>query len=101
MMDEFLRMAKANTSKNLETCGVLAGIFVSIIVHLYSCQVVVVFTFSSLMDIGLTNLLAVCIFLTVTVILVMIILQKKGTFYVSTLIIPKQEATSDSVSDTF
>jgi hypothetical protein len=27
------------------------------------------------------------------------VMQKKGTFYVSTLIIPKQEATSDSVSD--
>jgi STAM-binding protein len=44
-------MAKANTLRNLETCGVLAGSL------------------------------------------------KKGTFYVSTLIIPKQEATSDSVSD--
>ncbi|KAH9571586.1 hypothetical protein CY35_02G101500 [Sphagnum magellanicum] len=48
MMDEFMQMAKANTLRNLETCGVLAGSL------------------------------------------------KKGTFYVSTLIIPKQEATSDS-----
>ncbi|KAG0616112.1 hypothetical protein M758_5G091200 [Ceratodon purpureus] len=48
MMDEFLRLAKANTTRNLETCGVLAGSL------------------------------------------------KKGIFYVSTLIIPKQEATSDS-----
>lgn len=48
MMDEFMRMAKANTSRNLETCGVLAGSL------------------------------------------------KKGIFYVCTLIIPKQESTSDS-----
>lgn len=48
MMDEFLRLAKANTARNLETCGVLSGSL------------------------------------------------KKGTFFVSTLIIPKQEATSDT-----
>ncbi|CAK9268576.1 unnamed protein product [Sphagnum jensenii] len=48
MMDDFMQRAKANTLRNLETCGVLAGSL------------------------------------------------KKGTFYVSTLIIPKQEATSDS-----
>lgn len=30
MMDEFMRLAKANTSRNLETCGVLAGSLVSI-----------------------------------------------------------------------
>lgn len=29
MMDEFMRMAKANTTRNLETCGVLAGSLVS------------------------------------------------------------------------
>eukprot|EP00250_Pteridium_aquilinum_P035332 c9155_g1_i1 orf=541-2037(-) len=48
MMDEFLRLAKENTNKNLETCGVLAGSL------------------------------------------------KNGAFYVTALIIPKQEATSDS-----
>eukprot|EP00850_Spirogloea_muscicola_P019762 SM000198S05333 [mRNA] locus=s198:145076:149400:- [translate_table: standard] len=48
MMEEFMLMVKSNTAKNLETCGVLAG------------------------------------------------LLKKGTFYVTTLILPKQEATSDS-----
>nr|PNR52677.1 hypothetical protein PHYPA_009051 [Physcomitrium patens] len=48
MMDEFMRLAKANTTRNLETCGVLAGSL------------------------------------------------KKGIFYVCTLIVPKQEATSDS-----
>lgn len=29
MMDEFLRLAKANTARNLETCGVLSGSLVS------------------------------------------------------------------------
>lgn len=29
MMDEFMRLAKGNTSRNLETCGVLAGSLVS------------------------------------------------------------------------
>lgn len=29
MMDTFLRLAKSNTSKNLETCGILAGSLVS------------------------------------------------------------------------
>eukprot|EP01018_Ginkgo_biloba_P023548 Gb_28140 [translate_table: standard] len=48
MMEDFLKLAKSNTEKNLETCGVLAGSL------------------------------------------------KKGTFYVTTLIIPKQESTSDS-----
>lgn len=35
MMDEFMRLAKGNTSRNLETCGVLAGSLVSR-VHLQS-----------------------------------------------------------------
>ena len=35
MMDEFMRLAKGNTSRNLETCGVLAGSLVSRI-HLQS-----------------------------------------------------------------
>lgn len=35
MMDEFMRLAKGNTSRNLETCGVLAGSLVSTI-HLQS-----------------------------------------------------------------
>jgi len=48
MMDDFMNLAKSNTQKNLETCGVLAGSL------------------------------------------------KKRTFYVTTLIIPKQESTSDS-----
>lgn len=48
MMDEFLQLARRNTDKNLETCGVLAGSF------------------------------------------------KNAAFYVTALIIPKQEATSDS-----
>lgn len=30
MMDEFMRLAKANTTRNLETCGVLAGSLVRI-----------------------------------------------------------------------
>ncbi|EMS47705.1 AMSH-like ubiquitin thiolesterase 3 [Triticum urartu] len=52
LMESFLRLAEANTAKNLETCGILAG-----------------------------NL-------------------KKRTFYVTTLIIPKQESTSDSCQAT-
>ncbi|XP_023006405.1 AMSH-like ubiquitin thioesterase 3 isoform X1 [Cucurbita maxima] len=48
MLDDFLRLARENTNKNLETCGVLAGSL------------------------------------------------KNRVFYISTLIIPKQESTSDS-----
>lgn len=48
MMDDFLRLARENTAKNLETCGVLAGSL------------------------------------------------KNKIFHISTLIIPKQESTSDS-----
>ncbi|KAJ7299396.1 hypothetical protein O6H91_Y236700 [Diphasiastrum complanatum] len=48
MMEEFLQVAKLNTQKNLETCGVLSGYL------------------------------------------------EKGIFHVTTLIIPKQESTSDS-----
>ncbi|KAL2338974.1 hypothetical protein Fmac_013420 [Flemingia macrophylla] len=50
MMEDFLRLASANTRKNLETCGVLAGSL------------------------------------------------KKRVFHITTLIIPKQESTSDSCS---
>ncbi|WCJ23387.1 associated molecule with the SH3 domain of STAM 3 [Euphorbia peplus] len=50
LMEDFLRLARANTTKNLETCGVLAGSL------------------------------------------------KKKVFHITTLIIPKQEATSDSCS---
>ncbi|KAF7144745.1 hypothetical protein RHSIM_Rhsim04G0232600 [Rhododendron simsii] len=49
MMEDFLRLARENTAKNLETCGVLAGSL------------------------------------------------KNRMFHISTLIIPKQESTSDSV----
>ncbi|KAK8967860.1 AMSH-like ubiquitin thioesterase 3 [Platanthera guangdongensis] len=52
MLEIFLKLAEANTKKNLETCGVLAG------------------------------------------------LLKNSTFVVTTLIIPKQEATSDSCQTT-
>ncbi|XXG73675.1 hypothetical protein AAC387_Pa07g2551 [Persea americana] len=47
MMDSFMRLAKSNTDRNLETCGILSGSL------------------------------------------------KKRTFYVTSLIIPKQESTSD------
>ncbi|OWM88076.1 hypothetical protein CDL15_Pgr016649 [Punica granatum] len=49
MMEDFLRLARANTAKNLETCGVLAGSL------------------------------------------------KNRVFHITTLIIPKQESTSDSI----
>ncbi|XP_022682865.1 AMSH-like ubiquitin thioesterase 3 isoform X1 [Setaria italica] len=52
LMECFLRVAEANTTKNLETCGILAGSL------------------------------------------------KKRTFYVTTLIIPKQKSTSDSCQAT-
>jgi len=52
LMECFLRVAEANTAKNLETCGILAGSL------------------------------------------------KKRTFYVTTLIIPKQKSTSDSCQAT-
>ncbi|KAL6627904.1 hypothetical protein ACP70R_031630 [Stipagrostis hirtigluma subsp. patula] len=52
LMECFLRVAEANTARNLETCGILAGIL------------------------------------------------KKRTFYVTTLIIPKQKSTSDSCQAT-
>jgi hypothetical protein len=100
MMDEFLRLAKANTTRNLETCGVLAGSLVSTIQPIYFPAnhdfifVRQTISFPDLCDscgIRLTN------FLTRNRPLGLI-LQKKGIFYVSTLIIPKQEATSDSVS---
>ncbi|CAN7110296.1 unnamed protein product [Brassica rapa subsp. narinosa] len=50
IMEDFLRLARSNTKRNLETCGVLAGSL------------------------------------------------KNRVFYITTLIIPKQESTSDSVS---
>ncbi|KAJ3692372.1 hypothetical protein LUZ60_012722 [Juncus effusus] len=52
LMDGFMRMAKSNTDRNLETCGILAGSL------------------------------------------------KNRKFYVTALIIPKQEATSDSCTTT-
>ncbi|CAL9114846.1 unnamed protein product [Musa textilis] len=52
MMETFMRLAEKNTAKNLETCGILAG------------------------------------------------LLKNRMFYVTTLIIPKQESTSDSCQTT-
>ncbi|URE46830.1 AMSH-like ubiquitin thiolesterase [Musa troglodytarum] len=52
LMDSFMRLAKSNTSRNLETCGVLAGSL------------------------------------------------KNRKFYVTALIIPKQESTSDSCQTT-
>ncbi|KAJ1405723.1 USP8 dimerization domain [Sesbania bispinosa] len=52
LMDNFMKLAKSNTKKNLETCGVLAG------------------------------------------------LLKNRKFYITALIIPKQESTSDSCQTT-
>ncbi|KAJ6970101.1 AMSH-like ubiquitin thioesterase 3 isoform X6 [Populus alba x Populus x berolinensis] len=52
LMENFMKMAKSNTDKNLETCGVLAGSL------------------------------------------------KNRKFYVTALIIPKQESTSDSCQTT-
>ncbi|XP_057447022.1 AMSH-like ubiquitin thioesterase 1 [Lotus japonicus] len=52
MMDSFMKLAKSNTKKNLETCGILAGVL------------------------------------------------KNRKFYITALIIPKQESTSDSCQAT-
>ncbi|KAG1330638.1 putative AMSH-like ubiquitin thioesterase 1 [Cocos nucifera] len=59
MMENFMRLAKSNTVRNLETCGVLAG------------------------SLGIA-----------------LLLQKNRKFFVTALIIPKQESTSDSCQTT-
>ena len=71
-----MKMAKRNTDKNLETCGVLAGSLVS----LDSLKV-------GVSDISTYNPHGSIISA----------LQKNRKFYVTALIIPKQESTSDSV----
>lgn len=76
-MESFLKLAKTNTVRNLETCGILAGSLVS--VEQCYWTTVVLPTVSYLM-------------------FKIILLQKNRKFYVTALIIPKQESTSDSVS---
>lgn len=70
-----MKLAKSNTDKNLETCGVLAGSLVSTDKYDIFC-------------VKNCIMLMVCISF----------LQKNRKFYVTSLIIPKQESTSDSVS---
>ena len=70
-----MKLAKSNTVKNLETCGVLAG---------------------SLVSADKDYFLWSKHFLTLTF-LNTSFLQKNRKFYVTALIIPKQESTSDSV----
>lgn len=73
LMDSFMKLAKSNTDKNLETCGVLAGSLVRLwnlsLLYLMPSDVWFCYYF----------------------------LQKNRKFYVTALIIPKQESTSDSV----
>ena len=76
-MESFLKLAKTNTVRNLETCGILAGSLVS--VEQCNCTTVVLPTV--IFNVLKKNLL-----------------QKNRKFYVTALIIPKQESTSDSVS---
>ncbi|CAK7349709.1 unnamed protein product [Dovyalis caffra] len=75
LMENFMKMAKSNTDKNLETCGVLAG-------SLVSPDSLKVIGF----DISMYNSDGPIISA----------LQKNRKFYVTALIIPKQESTSDS-----
>ena len=82
MMDAFMRLANSNTKKDLETCGILAG-------SLVSCYMHISFYYSNLKnevwksannDLWITRM------------------QKNRKFYITALIIPKQESTSNSVS---
>lgn len=72
-----MKLAKSNTNKNLETCGVLAGLLVS------ADNISLSLRIPTFCDANGSNLS---------------ILQKNRKFFVSALIIPKQESTSDSVS---
>lgn len=75
MLDDFLRLAKENTARNLETCGVLAG---SLVIPMSVNNKFNVICMSCL--INNTS----CF-------------QRNRVFHLTTLIIPKQESTSDSV----
>jgi len=35
LMESFMKLAKSNTKKNLETCGVLAGLLVSVVYNFF------------------------------------------------------------------
>ena len=83
-MDEFLRLASRNTSKNLETCGVLAGS----LVRVFNGWIIINSKFGGLYSIFLY--LCLC---------TSVCSQKNASFRVTALIIPKQESTSDSVSN--
>lgn len=98
MMDEFMRLAKANTTRNLETCGVLAGslvrAFCAFASHLGLCFSL---TDAHQPDCYGCGMIRQDLFGLSKQGCLRFVLQKKGIFYVCTLIIPKQESTSDSV----
>lgn len=71
-----MKLAKSNTDKNLETCGILAGSLVSAD---NLRQLLLIFMLSDANGSNLSSL------------------QKNRKFYITALIIPKQESTSDSV----
>ncbi|XP_052295251.1 AMSH-like ubiquitin thioesterase 2 isoform X6 [Citrus sinensis] len=71
-MEDFLELAKENTDKDLETCGVLGAFLVLYLVHLRGFVIHLMPFFPPLCN------------------------QENGTFYVTTLIIPKQDSTSSS-----
>lgn len=75
MLDDFLRLAKENTARNLETCGVLAG---SLVIPMSVNNKFNVICMSCLVNNTLCS-------------------QRNRVFHLTTLIIPKQESTSDSV----
>ncbi|KAH9773263.1 AMSH-like ubiquitin thioesterase 2 [Citrus sinensis] len=72
LMEDFLELAKENTDKDLETCGVLGAFLVLYLVHLRGFVIHLMPFFPPRCN------------------------QENGTFYVTTLIIPKQDSTSSS-----
>lgn len=97
LMNSFMKMAKSNTDKNLETCGILAGSLVSVsfcylLLHDWELYLHALFWRKTciITVIILPGLLLVIHYCW--------LLQKNRKFYLTALIIPKQESTSDSVS---
>ena len=87
LMDEFLRFASANTSRGIETCGILAGNHLDRGRFVYTAFSPKIMLHNAL----LTKLLPSPFAPTAT------LSGNDSTFTVSTLIIPKQRGTSDTV----
>lgn len=93
MLEEFLKLASINTQNNLETCGVLTGYLVNLL-DIYSesqfCLRPAYDSFGGLSRLTGVGPSAWCPH-------DVLCFQKKGAFNITTLIIPKQKSTSDSV----